>query len=267
MRNLAKPKLGWGITSILTLSMLSIIALLMTVTTVLEIRRERAIFHRGLEERAHWLARTLNEVLADPLYHSDVDGLGDIADIIVTQPDVTFMRVITPDGRMLAESRHDGSQSDHSTEFATDDFGLRAAQDMTATLRFRGSALEVATPIEIEGEVIGVVELGFSSATLDDEIKDIVLHQVWQGLVLMAIGAALAYLLARRLTGPLHALTGVAAEIGRGNMEVPVVVTGSKEVMVLAHTLEGMRVEVRRLYDGLEDRVEERTRELEAANK
>ncbi len=267
MRDLDRPKLGRGITSILTMSMLSVIALLMTATTVLEIRRERAVFHRGLEERAHWLARTLNEVLADPLYHSDVDSLRDIADIIVIQPDVTSMRVIAPDGRMLAESRHDRSQSDHSTGFVTGDLGLSAVQDMTSTLRFEGSALEVATPIEIEGEVIGIVELSFSSAKLDDQIRAIVLHHVWQGLVLMAIGAALAYLLARRLTEPLHALTDVAAEIGRGNMEVPVVVRGSKEVMVLAHTLEGMRVEVRRLYTGLEDRVRERTRELEAANK
>ena len=267
LRFLFRPKLGWGLTSILTLSTLSVIALLMTLTTVLEVRRQRTIFRDGLEERAGWLAKTLNQVLADPLYHADVDSLQDIADIVESQPDINGMLMFTPDGRVLADAFHDMPQSSYAEGFVTDDFGLSTVGSMTTNLRYRGSALEVATPIEIAGEVIGVVQFGFSTVKLDEEIRAIVLWHVWQGVVLMAIGAALAYLLARRLTRPLQALTAVAEEIGQGNMENPVVAGGSREVMVLAHSLEWMRVEVKRLYSGLEERVRERTQELEAANK
>jgi signal transduction histidine kinase len=144
---------------------------------------------------------------------------------------------------------------------------MGTVQSMRTTLLFRSTGLEVASPVEVGGQVIGVVEFGFSGEGLDQEIRAIVLQHVWQGVALMAIGGALAYALARRVTNPLQALAQVSEEIGRGNMETPVAARGAREVALLAVTLEQMRVELKRLYAGLEERVQERTHELAAANK
>ena len=66
--------------------MVLVIALLMASTTILDIRRTRAILGEELEQRAHLLAETLKDVLADPLYFADIDDLGDIAKLIGSEP-------------------------------------------------------------------------------------------------------------------------------------------------------------------------------------
>ena len=93
----------WGMSAVLTISMVSVIALLITTLTVLDIRRERAIFNSELEERGLLMAETLNDVLADPVYFSDIDGVRDIVEVVRGQPDIAYVRIFRPDGRLLVD--------------------------------------------------------------------------------------------------------------------------------------------------------------------
>ena len=103
-RLLPRLRFRWSIASFLIIGMVLVIALLMASTTILDIRRTRAILGEELEQRAHLLAETLKDVLADPLYFADIDDLGDIAKLIGSEPEVKFVRVFGADGRLLVDT-------------------------------------------------------------------------------------------------------------------------------------------------------------------
>jgi signal transduction histidine kinase len=96
--------------------------------------------------------------------------------------------------------------------------------------------------------------------------KDILLL----GSVLLALALLFAWGVARSVRNPLGVLTGAAARIAEGNLDLPIPALGEDEVGGLGRSLEYMRTqlkasidEVERANAELEERVRERTRELE----
>lgn len=90
------------------------------------------------------------------------------------------------------------------------------------------------------------------------------------GSVLLALALLFAWGVARSVRRPLAVLTGAAERIADGNLETPIPALGEDEVGRLGRSLEHMRValkgsmdEVERANAELEQRVHERTRELE----
>jgi signal transduction histidine kinase len=87
------------------------------------------------------------------------------------------------------------------------------------------------------------------------------------GLVLLAIGVASAWALSRSITRPLHSLKEAASSIAGGDYSQLVEVRTHDEVGALATAFNTMVVRVRDSEHGLEQRVQQRTAQLEAANK
>jgi signal transduction histidine kinase len=90
------------------------------------------------------------------------------------------------------------------------------------------------------------------------------------GSVLMVLGLLFAWGVARSVRKPVALLTGAAARIAAGNLEAPIPALPDDEVGRLGRSLEEMRValkgsidQVERANAELEDRVRQRTRELE----
>lgn len=80
----------------------------------------------------------------------------------------------------------------------------------------------------------------------------------------MLIVVALAGLvLGQRLTDPIQELAVAAQRIGAGEWDAPLPRTGEDEIGVLAHTFNQMTEQLRDLYAGLEQRVAQRTADLE----
>jgi methyl-accepting chemotaxis protein len=92
-------------------------------------------------------------------------------------------------------------------------------------------------------------------------------------LLVIAIAAAFVTLVtlwtANRLADPVLKLAGAAQAVAAGNLDVEVQTEGSPrdELGILADAFNGMTIQLRGLISGLEQRVHERTAELEAANK
>ena len=256
-------RLRWGMASVLTLGMVLVITLLTVVLTVFDVRQERTIFRDELQERGRLLTAALNDILADPLYHSDVDKLRDIAQVVGSEPDITYVQIFNPQGRILVDPLAGGT---YPTGAMRDDLELSAISDGQPRMRFEGNDLEVIRPIVIGSDVLGVARFGFDGDELGSEISGIILRHVWQGLALIAAGVALAFMVARYATRPLQALATVARQIGLGNLTTSVPTEGTRETVALGHAMEGMRVELARLYLNLEGQVAERTEELSKTN-
>jgi signal transduction histidine kinase/DNA-binding response OmpR family regulator len=117
----------------------------------------------------------------------------------------------------------------------------------------------------LAGDTIGAAGVRVSTARLAGLRADA------RGSFIMAMGAGalialvLALLAARQITGPLRRLAQAAAEMEKGRLDVPVPVEGNDEVAQLALTLKRTAGALRESMSTLEQRVRERTRELEAA--
>ncbi|MEO8186698.1 MAG: cache domain-containing protein [Burkholderiaceae bacterium] len=88
--------------------------------------------------------------------------------------------------------------------------------------------------------------------------------------VLLAAGIALALAaslaLARKMTAPIRALTESARRIGEGRLEERVTVATGDELEALGEEFNRMAQRLRESYAGLEQKIEERTIQLAAAN-
>ena len=87
------------------------------------------------------------------------------------------------------------------------------------------------------------------------------------GLVLLAIGVASALALSRSITQPLHSLTEAASAIAGGDYSRLVEVHKHDEIGALAGAFNTMVVRVRDSERELEQKVQQRTAQLEASNK
>jgi signal transduction histidine kinase len=84
------------------------------------------------------------------------------------------------------------------------------------------------------------------------------------GLVLSVVASVF---LARRMVSPIRALQQGAAEIGAGKLDQRIEVHTGDELEALSEQFNKMAAELKASYAGLERKIEERTRELEIANK
>ena len=103
----------------------------------------------------------------------------------------------------------------------------------------------------------------------DTEAKILVLRLVLGAALLMTllVGALSLYMARNDLILPLRGLLSFAANVGRGNLAVRTEHTGSDELGRLGQAFNHMAEDLSRLYQNLEDRVEEKTAELTIANR
>ena len=166
----ARLRFRWGMAPLLIVSIVAVISVLIAVLTYSDIRREQSASRDGFKERAQLLTGGLNDIMANHIYLADIDSLRKLIEVVKSQPDITYVDVFAPDGRFLARSSQSEDQSDYATGSIDDDFGLIAAEKGEIAFRFDGGGLEVATPIMIGDDVIGVVQFGFSDASLSAAI-------------------------------------------------------------------------------------------------
>ena len=156
--------------SVLTLSILLVIAMLITMITALDIRRERSVHRDGLKERSLLLASGMNDLVANPFYFSDISSLEQIAGAVESHPDISYVRMIGPNGRLLVP--HLGY--DQVASDAAYAFGLKAFHSREPLLSFEGDSLAVASPVRVGDETVGVVQFGFEPHAVRSQIWGIV---------------------------------------------------------------------------------------------
>ena len=95
-------KREFGMASILTLTLVSLFAMLMAMITMLDIRRERLSFYDSVEKRGEFLGNGLTNVFADYLHDARINELEAITDrVIASLPDINAIRIFRTDGRVI----------------------------------------------------------------------------------------------------------------------------------------------------------------------
>jgi GAF domain-containing protein/HAMP domain-containing protein len=147
-----------------------------------------------------------------------------------------------------------------STGFETLEVGGKELFVAYAPLQSTGWSL--ASVIEAERVLQAVVAL---QEELENSTRSLMLARVLPvGGGILAVMAGIGLLLANRLVAdPIQKLAAAAQRIGAGEWDAPLPRTGSDEIGVLSQAFATMIGQLRELMEGLEQRVAERTRELE----
>ena len=131
----------------------------------------------------------------------------------------------------------------------------------------------VTAPVQAGRQTIGTLLLGFSLKSLKLEIAEKRMLILGLNLLILIVGIVIAGYLSNRLTKPIRKLTGVALLVAKGEWGTQVSLEHTDEIGVLADTFNKMSRSLKEAKDKLEDysqtleqKVEERTRELKKAN-
>jgi two-component system NtrC family sensor kinase len=116
------------------------------------------------------------------------------------------------------------------------------------------------------GSVVGALYVGMPEKPLLDMRKR--LNLIFAGVLLLVAltGIALATWISDRMARPVRALAAAARRMATGEHIEPIVVTSNDEIGQLANEFNTMTREVTLLNQTLEQKVEERTRDLEEKN-
>ena len=224
----------------LTLSMVALVVLLMTSVTVLDISRARGIYREERETLVLLIASTLNDTLADPLYFVNMYQIQAISQTVASQPDILYVLVYTPDGRVLVDTRVE----QYAVGTVGDGIGLQAVQSGQAARRYDDASLVVASPVKIGRNVIGGVQFAFDGQSLNAEIRQIVIQNVWQGSALIGLGVVLSILIAQHFARPIKKLLLATEQITEGDFKYSATGRRTDEIGELAVAFGEITVEV-----------------------
>jgi signal transduction histidine kinase len=84
-------------------------------------------------------------------------------------------------------------------------------------------------------------------------------------IVFAMILILLSIVFSRHITTPIHKLIEAFQNIGRGNLDEKIEVETNDEIQILANEFELMRSRLQESYQGLEEKIQKRTRELQEA--
>ncbi len=86
------------------------------------------------------------------------------------------------------------------------------------------------------------------------------------GIFYFSVVAVLAYLIGRRFTGPIVRLSNASKKVAKGNLDVRIEPESRDEIGELAGSFNIMVKRLREVYEGLENKIKERTKNLNRRN-
>lgn len=104
---------------------------------------------------------------------------------------------------------------------------------------------EVAGPIFIGDQLIGVLRVSLCNKALQRDIQTVFITNLALGLLFFFIAMIVCHALARRLTEPLSRLTAIAQEVAAGDLDQTIDINADGEIGVLADGLNTMLETVR----------------------
>jgi HAMP domain-containing protein len=247
-----------------------LVVLIVPTLTVLTIQRERQSFRYELESQASLLLDTLSERLIDPLINERIDEIDEIAKDLKGHPEITRFKVYNTRGVLKV----DANQPLKDIPDDTDPLNQNTLVQPSDIPKFYWqSDLIAEMGVWSEEDLVGFVQMGFSTAPLNNRITSLTERSFTLVAVALVIGILLAMLMARQLTNPISELTKTSNKMAAGNLSTRFHPQGHDEIGQLGQAFNDMasaidkrETDLRNLADSLEQTVKERTWELQQKN-
>ena len=206
----------WSVATVLTLTMLVIISLFMSITTLMEIRREETIFRAHLEQMALLYLNSVRQVYFD----AGGEDAFSYAHLMVGTgqgvPEVSELALFSETGEPLATlvMPADNTSAANVQKIRPSDFAsvpvIRHVQDY----------LHVSAPIISEGRTVGFVRFRMTSSSVSEAVKNLAVSALVQASLMIAVAFPITFLVAQRFTRPIKTLVKAAESVGAGTLDV-----------------------------------------------
>ncbi|MDH5285484.1 MAG: EAL domain-containing protein [Betaproteobacteria bacterium] len=249
---------------------------------------------RELRQRGASHAAILSELVEFGVYTSDRAALEQVLQGLAANRDVAYATVLDAKGKPIAERRFGETMGEAAVPPLPPDtsaprlgqvrdlehsIGGRRFLELYAPVGASGAgeaAKAIATATDAAGKgaaaPIGYLRLGLSFDRERDEMTAQILGTLTVILLLTVVAVIASLLLTRRLVAPIRRLMRASRAVGSGRLDVYVPATSSDEMGLLTHTFNHMtqrlsesQAEVANYQRTLEDKVAQRTKELEVA--
>ncbi|HMK48881.1 MAG TPA: PAS domain S-box protein, partial [Thermodesulfovibrionales bacterium] len=231
--------------SFVYLLVLSLIMIL--VTTLMVIPRERGILLHALGSQAQSLSASVAEVSGNAFITKDYSFIVDhCMQVIRSSPDILYIVVSRNDGfSMIHTSSHWEEKRTSEVEW-----GKLSAVNPTGSIRYinlvRKDVYDYAFPLRFSGIDWGLLHLGLSLDQYNKGIQTMYRGILVLSLVCMIIAVIVSYLFARQLTNPILALRHVADRIMEGDLNARTDIASGDEVEDLARSFNRMTDNIQR---------------------
>ncbi|MCP4598395.1 MAG: HAMP domain-containing protein [Neptuniibacter sp.] len=249
------------------LGIATIEALLLLLLVSMTLDYLRSTNYEGLTKRASTTATLFATTTKDAVLSYDLASLEAFVTEVMKNPDLVYARVLGPQGTVFAQA---GEASVLGLVFQAD----KDVEQIT------DGVFDTFAEISEGGKTYGRVELGIDINSLTETINEAKQKSATIAALEMALVALFSLILGTYLTKQLNVLTKAAKSISRGRLDIEVPVSGHDEVADVAKAFNSMagnlkevsarrdefELELRKLNQSLEQRVEKRTQQLQEKN-
>jgi PAS domain S-box-containing protein len=222
------------------------------------------------EKKASDIGQIIAEGLIDDLYFLKVRELRSKLTLAKANPDISYIYVTDGSGAILSGIGTVAAQRDAEAFLKS----VVLPADSAWVSRTEGKILKIGGPVRLANQQwLGAVVIGFTLGNIDRVVEESTRANLYLTLICLAIGAVLAFVLARNSSRPILDMVGAAKKIGAGDLSARVDVNRSDELGTLGAAINQMaeallrgRVEIEAFNRELEQRVGERTAQMESAN-
>jgi two-component system, OmpR family, phosphate regulon sensor histidine kinase PhoR len=210
-----------------------------------------------LKSRA-WL---IGSQLEDHIYHSSTSNIDSLCKSLSKKVKTRFT-VIAPTGKVLGDSeRNPDSMENH----------LNRAEVITALSGRVGVSgryshtllvdmIYAAVPVYVSGRIAAVVRTAFPLMSIKASIAHLLTRNYWAIITMVFLAALVSYLISRKISRPINAMTSGAQRFASGDFKTKLPVSGYEETRQLAIALNEMG---RRLSETIA-KITEQNHELDA---
>jgi diguanylate cyclase (GGDEF)-like protein/PAS domain S-box-containing protein len=242
----------------ITLVIVFLVTMAVTSVTGLSIYRERLYFQSQAEEQARSFLDSAAAMVGDSLGEQEIDVLDHYAEELLHLPHLTHVAFYDPEGSILASSGSEDTQGQISAEIYN---------QTGPVYSWRNNRLQASKGLWTPGQLLGGVSIQMEMTPLIAKEVDVRNQGLLVATFTILAGIFVAVLLSRSVTEPLAELVRATRRIAEGDLSLRVQAKTDDELGQLASAFNDMTGKLLNARADLENRVQERTVELEEANR
>lgn len=235
----------------------AVVAFLFGAVTLYQIQASLTRYlYENLKQNTYSMARSLSEVLTNPLIVDDIFSVHQILrNKIETSPDVRYLIIQDERGRVVAHT-FGATVPEDLLQVSSNGYRTSSSQEKLQIFK-TSSALIFDVTMPIQYGKAGILRVGVSDEKIQEVMSSITRAFLWALGTCIVLGQALAILLTHILTRPINHLVMASNYIRKGEFETRAKVFSADEIGKLA-------VAFNQMVEGLERyKAEVKKKELE----